>query len=233
MIIGLTVSEFGVWVGTTVPCIGTVMLWELGRSKYRSWAKHYTLCSLHSHILSVYCLEGMCTILYVHSQLLWILAIHLIQGSPTPGHRLLPVHSWLEMGHTSGGEWQASKQSFICIYSLSPSLTSPWCMEKLSSTKPVPGAKKIGDCWSNRFSLRKWIEKTFTIFYVILCIASQCSFFFSTTFMLGNCCSWTNKKNPHMKPKFVLLFWRVFISIWTLLKNSTIKSESEIWWTKC
>ena len=178
MIIGLTVSEFGVCVGTTVPCVGTVMLWELGRSQYRSWAKDHTLCSLRSHILAVYCLEGMCAVLDVHSQLLWVLAIHLTQGSPTPGHRLLPVLSWLEMGHASGGEWQASKQSFICIYSLSPSLTSPWCMEKLSSTKPVPGAKKIGDCWSNRFSLRRWIEKTFTIFYVILCIASQCSFFF-------------------------------------------------------
>ena len=122
MIIGLTISEFGVWVGTTVPCFETLVLWEQVRSKYRSWAKHYTLCSLHSHILTVYCLEGWCAILYAHSQLLWILVIRLIQGSPTPGHRLLPVHSWLGMGHTSGGEWQASKQSFICIYCCSPSL---------------------------------------------------------------------------------------------------------------
>ena len=106
----------------------------------------HTVLNTHSHMLTVYCLEGRCVILYAHSQLLWILVIHLIQGSPTPSHRLLPVHSWLRMGHTSGGEWQASKQSFICIYSLSPSLTSPWCIEKLSSTKPVPGAKKVGDC---------------------------------------------------------------------------------------
>ena len=26
----------------------------------------------------------------------------------------------------------------------------PWSMKKLSPTKPVPGAKKFGDCWFRR-----------------------------------------------------------------------------------
>lgn len=30
MIIGLTISLFDVWVGTTVSCIKTVIQWELG-----------------------------------------------------------------------------------------------------------------------------------------------------------------------------------------------------------
>ena len=28
-----------------------------------------------------------------------------------------------------------------------PPAPAPWSVEKLSSTKPVPGAKKVGDCW--------------------------------------------------------------------------------------
>ena len=62
-----------------------------------------------------------------------------------------------EPGLTAGGERQASKRSFICR---SPSLpTAPHCsryhlnhphtppsVEKLPSTKLVPGAKKFGDC---------------------------------------------------------------------------------------
>lgn len=110
MIIGLTISEFGVWVGTTVPRIETLMLWELGRSKYRSWAKHYTLCSLHSHILTVYCLEGRCAILYAHSQLLWILVIHLIQGpqtAPSPQLARNGPHIW---------RWVAGKQAKLHLY---------------------------------------------------------------------------------------------------------------------
>ena len=49
------------------------------------------------------------------------------QGSPNPGPRigtsLWPVRNF--SGHTAGGGQQVSEQSFICIYSHSPSLPSP------------------------------------------------------------------------------------------------------------
>ena len=49
------------------------------------------------------------------------------QGSPNPGPRigtsLWPVRNF--SSHTGGGGQQASEQSFICIYSHSPSLPSP------------------------------------------------------------------------------------------------------------
>ena len=69
--------------------------------------------------------------------------MNLEQGSPAPGPR-------------TGGEWQVSEESFIC-HSLSlplppePSRHSPSTLhpvEKLSSTKPVLGAKKFGGHWS-------------------------------------------------------------------------------------
>ena len=60
----------------------------------------------------------------------------------------------------AGGERQVNKHNFICCF---PSLTItghyhlnrlfpsspllPPTMEKLSSTKQVPGAKNVGDCW--------------------------------------------------------------------------------------
>ena len=80
------------------------------------------------------------------------------------------IRDWV----TAGGEWQVSEQSFICIYNCSASLSllpelrllldqhrhnkrntlelfrnipprDLWSVEKLSSTKSVPGAKKVGD----------------------------------------------------------------------------------------
>lgn len=36
------------------------------------------------------------------------------------------------------------------------SIPHSWCMEKLSSTKPVPCARKAGDCWYNCF-LMEWL----------------------------------------------------------------------------
>ena len=61
-----------------------------------------------------------------------------------------PVRNRATQQEVSGG--RASKQSFICR---SPSLAlppepspHPPSVEKLSSTKLVPGAKKVGDHWS-------------------------------------------------------------------------------------
>ena len=42
-----------------------------------------------------------------------------------------------ELGCTAGGEWQASEQTFICTYSLSPWLTLPLELRKTSSRNPL------------------------------------------------------------------------------------------------
>lgn len=67
------------------------------------------------------------------------------QGSPNPGLQL--VWNWVAQQMSS--RWE-SKQSFICPFHSSPSpillpeLSPLLCMEKLSFTKPVPGAKNFG-----------------------------------------------------------------------------------------
>ena len=58
---------------------------------------------------------------------------------------------------TAGGEQWVRKQSFICLSLPIPPHCSQYClnhpptpapsMEKLSSTKPVPGARRVGDRW--------------------------------------------------------------------------------------
>ena len=70
-----------------------------------------------------------------------------IRGPLPPGPRT--ITSCQEPGCTAEGEWRASERSFIsCSPSLAlppePSSPAP-SAEKLSSMKPVPGAKKVGD----------------------------------------------------------------------------------------
>ena len=73
------------------------------------------------------------------------------QGSLTPGHGQVAVQGLLGTGPHSRRWEVASQRSFICCSpSLplppepSPTPTTP-SVEKLSSTKPVPGDKKVGD----------------------------------------------------------------------------------------
>ena len=42
----------------------------------------------------------------------------------------------------------------------------PTSVEKLSSVKPVPGAKKVGDCWFNSFELQALVYIGFFTFYL-------------------------------------------------------------------
>ena len=74
--------------------------------------------------------------------------MYLKLGSPTPG--LWPVRNWAIQQEVSS-KW-ASKASPATpsgsqILNHPPSYPSK-SMEKLSFTKPVPGAKTLGDCWS-------------------------------------------------------------------------------------
>ena len=59
-----------------------------------------------------------------------------------------------EPGHRAGGERGASEGSSICCSPLLPiARTTAWTkpptpsMEKLSSTNPGPGARKVGERW--------------------------------------------------------------------------------------
>ena len=69
----------------------------------------------------------------------------LVQGSPTPGPR-----TSLSGTGPHSRRWAAGKRT--AAPHCSPSLTLPSepppsrSVEKLSSRKPVPGAKKVGDC---------------------------------------------------------------------------------------
>ena len=73
------------------------------------------------------------------------------QVSPTPGPRtstgLQPFRNQAAQQEVSGG--QVSEASPAAPprlrYCLNHPLPNPWSVEKLSSTKPVPGAKKAGD----------------------------------------------------------------------------------------
>ena len=67
--------------------------------------------------------------------------------SPLTMDQYQSVACW-EPSHIVGGELTASEQTFICINSHSPSLalpSPPQSVGKVSSTKPVPDAKKVGD----------------------------------------------------------------------------------------
>ena len=73
------------------------------------------------------------------------------QGSPTPGPRTgaspQPVRNWA----TAGGEWRPGEQvkphlplpiAHTTTWTISPRLQS---LRTMSSMKPVPGARKVGD----------------------------------------------------------------------------------------
>ena len=72
-----------------------------------------------------------------------ILYSTLSQGFPTPGRRLGWVCTCSEQGCTAGGELECN--------ALEPSRNHPettpslWPVEKVSSARPAPGAKKVGD----------------------------------------------------------------------------------------
>ena len=79
------------------------------------------------------------------------------KGSPTPGPRTgispQPVRNRAAQQEVSDG--QASKASSTAPHRsplpalpAEPSTPPPPSVEKLSSTKPVPGAKNVGDRWS-------------------------------------------------------------------------------------
>ena len=79
----------------------------------------------------------------------------LLQGSPTPGlwtaTGLWPVRNQATEKEVSSR--QANEASSAALHrspSLAlppePSPALPWSVEKLSSSKLVPGAKKVGDC---------------------------------------------------------------------------------------
>ena len=86
----------------------------------------------------------------------WEIECRLDLGSPTPRLRTgggpHPVRNQDSQEEVSGG--RASERSVICLSRRAPSLAllpepspRPPPVEKLSSTKPVPGAKKVGDRW--------------------------------------------------------------------------------------
>ena len=79
-----------------------------------------------------------------------IFASHLSEGSPTPGLQTgtgpKPVRNWAAQQEVSGG--RANKASSAAPHRLHYRLNhppAPTPVEKLSSTKPVPGSKKVGD----------------------------------------------------------------------------------------
>ena len=80
------------------------------------------------------------------------------QGSPTPGPRTAtrpqPVRNLAAQQEGSGG--QASEASSAAPHRSHYHLNHPPCpqsVEKLSSMKPVPGAKKVGD---HSYTGRQW-----------------------------------------------------------------------------
>ena len=75
---------------------------------------------------------------------------YLIQESPTSGPWTGTSLGLLGTGPHSEGGWWASMQ---CTWIIPKPHPPPQSAEKLSSMKLDPGAKKVGDCWSNPTSL--------------------------------------------------------------------------------
>ena len=108
----------------------------------------------------------ICFPIHEHGMSFHLFRCPLIQGSPTSGPWTTigpwPVRNWAEQQKVSGG--QMSEASSVAPHH-SPSLALPPepslallpepsptpSVEKLSSTKPVPGAKKFGDHCFNCF----------------------------------------------------------------------------------
>ena len=91
-----------------------------------------------------------------------LLRCHLLQGSPTPRPRtttgLWPVRNPAAQQEVSRGRVsEASSAASMPLHRSHSRLNHPrppppLSVEELSSTEPVPGAEKVGDCW-----LTKWI----------------------------------------------------------------------------